>query len=275
MTYQEEERTRLKRQSSKRAIALAMEGRWQEAIAANQSLLESFPNDADAYNRLGRAYLELGEYARAKEAYEKAVGLDPYNTIAQKNLDRLSHVGETVASARGGLNKVEPHNFIEEVGKAGVVNLYHLAPWEVLATTVAGSKANLQADGPNLIVSNSRGEYLGQVEPKYGQRLVKLIEGGNEYSAAVVSSRAEAVTIIIREEYQHPSQAGRISFPPKGAEGSRSYGGDRIIRREIEHEETLPGETSYTIIGGELSSEEAELLSEESPDDEDESEDEE
>lgn len=275
MTYQEEERARIKRQSGKRAIALAMEGRWQEAVAANKNLLESFPSDVDACNRLGRAYMELGEYLQAREAYERAIGLDPYNTIAQKNLDRLAHLGETVAGTGGGFNKVEPQHFIKEVGKAGVVNLYCLAPQEVLARIVAGSKANLLVDGSNLIIKSQHGDYLGQAPPKYGQRLIKLIEGGNEYSVAVVSSKVDAITVIIREEYQHPSQAGRLSFPPKGAESFRPYDGDRIIRREIEHEEALPGESSYTIIGGELSGEEVELLEEETDDVDDENEDEE
>jgi len=267
MSYQEEERTRLRRQSGKQAIALAMQGQWREAVAANKSLLESFPNDVDAYNRLGRAYMELGEYSLAREAYERAIEFDPYNIIAGKNLDRLSHLGETVVSSEGGSQKVEPQQFIEEVGKAGVVNLYHLAPPEILATTVAGDQANLRIEGSSLIVENSRGEYLGQVEPKHGQRLIRLMEGGNKYTATIISSAKEAVTVIIREVYQDPSQAGRFSFPPKGTESFRSYVGDRIIRRELEYEEALPGEPTYTIIGGE----EPELLTEESPDIDDES----
>ena len=271
MSYQEEERTRLRRKSSKQAIDLAMQGRWREAVAANKSLIESFANDVDAYNRLGRAYMELGEYSLAREAYERATALDPYNTIAQKNLNRLSHIGETEVRSVGGFHKVEPQQFIEEVGKAGVVNLYRLAPPQILARTVAGGKVNLNIEGPSLIVENSRGEYLGQVEPKHGQRLTKLIEGGNEYTSTVVSSAEDAVTVMIREVYQHPSQAGRLSFPPKGTESFRPYVGDRIIRRELEYEETLPVKPSYTIIGGE----ETELLSEESPDIDDEIEDDE
>jgi len=267
MSYQEEERTRLRRQSSKQAIALAMQGRWREAVAANKSLLESFPNDADAYNRLGRAYMELGEYSLAREAYERAIEFDPYNIIAGKNLDRLSHLGETVVGSEGGSQKVEPQQFIEEVGKAGVVNLYQLAPPEILATTVAGDQANLRIEGSSLIVENSRGEYLGQVEPKHEQRLIRLMEGRNKYTATIISSAKEAVTVIIREVYQDPSQAGRLSFPPKGTESLRSHVGDRIIRRELEYEEALPGEPTYTIIGGE----ELELLTEESPDIDDES----
>ena len=266
MSYQEEERTRLRRHSSKQAIDLVMQGRWREAVAVNKSLVESFPNDVDAHNRLGRAYMELGEYSLARASYQRTISLDPYNTIAQKNLNRLSHLGETVVSSVGGFHKVEPQQFIEEVGKAGVVNLYRLAPPQILAKTVAGGRVNLKIDGPNLIAENSHGEYLGQVEPKHGQRLIKLIEGGNQYTATIISSMEEAATIMVREVYQHPSQAGRLSFPPKGAESFRSYFGDRIIRRELEHEEALPAKPGYTIIGGE----ELELLSEDSPDNEDE-----
>ncbi len=263
VSYQEEERTRLKRQSSKQAIDLAMEGRWREAVAANKSLLESFPNDIDAYNRLGRAYMELGEYSEAKEAYQKTIELDPYNTIAQKNLNRLSHLKEAVVNSEGDFHKVEPQQFIEEVGKAGVVRLYRLAPPEILARTVAGGRVNLKIEGPNLIAENNRGEYLGQVEPKHGQRLIRLMEGGNKYTASIISSTEEGVTIIVREVYQDPSQAGRFSFPPKGTEGFRPYAGDRIIRRELEYEQALPGEAMYTIIGGDET--ETELLSEEPP----------
>ena len=267
MSYQEEERTRLKRQHSKQAIALAMKGRWREAVAANKSLLESFPNDVDTYNRLGRAYMELGEYYMSRESYEKALELDPYNTIAQKNLERLAHLGETVAGLGNSFHTVEPQQFIQEVGKAGVVNLWNLAPPEILAKTVAGDKVNLKIKGPSLIAENSHGEYLGQVEPKYGQRLVKLMEGGNRYTATILSSTPEAVSVITREAYQDPSQVGRLSFPPKGSESFRPYIDDRLIRREIEYEEALAVEPTYTIIGGD---EEEELFTEESPDVDDE-----
>jgi len=266
MSYQEEERTRLRRQSSKQAIALAMQGRWPEAIAANKSLLESFPNDAEAYNRLGRAYMALGEYSQARAAYEQAIALNPYNTIAQKNLDRLSHLGVAADSSAGGFHEVEPQHFIEEVGRAGVVNLVGLAPPGILAKTVAGTLVHLRIDGPSLIMENGRGEYLGQVEPKYGQRLIKLMEGGNKYTAAIISSTADAVAVIIREEYQDPFQAGRLSFLPRGSDSFRPYVGDRIIRRELEYEEALPGEPVYTIVGGDISEEEKALLSEESTD---------
>ena len=250
MTYQEEEQSRLRRQSSKHAIALAMQGQWREAIAVNKSLIEMFPNDVDAYNRLGRAYMELGEYAQAEAAYSSAVHIDPYNTIASKNLQRLSHLKETADSSEIDFQKLEPQHFIEEVGKAGVVQLYRLAPPEVLARNVAGDRVNLKIEGSILIAETCRGQYLGQVDPRHGQRLIRLMEGGNRYSAAIVNSSDTMLTIIIREVYQDPGQAGRLSFPSKGLVSIRSNVSDRVIRRELEYEESLLGEPGYTVIGG-------------------------
>ncbi len=242
MAYQEEEQVRLRRQRSKQAIALAMQGRWREAVAANQDLIASFPGDVDAYNRLGRAYIELGEYAPAKEAYERAIELDPYNIIAQKNLQRLSYLGEGAGSAADS-DQVEPQHFIEETGKTGVVNLSRLAPLSVLAKIGAGDRVYLKIDGSGLNVENGRGEYVGQVEPKHGQRLIKLMGGGNRYSAAIVSASEERVMVIIREIYQDPSQLGQLSFPPKGMESLRLYLSDKMLRRELEHIETLADES--------------------------------
>jgi len=261
MSYQEEEQARLKRQRSKQAIALAMQGRWREAAAANKRIIASFPNDVDAYNRLGRAYMELGEYSQAREAYSQTIKLDPYNAIAQKNLRRLSHLGEVVVGSEADSRKVAPQHFIEEVGKTGVVNLCRLAPPGVLAKMVAGDRVYLKIDGTSLIVENSRGEHLGQVEPRHGQRLIKLMEGGNKYSAAIISSVEDKMTVIIKEVYQHPSQAGQLSFPSRVVEEVRPYVGDRLFKRQLEYEEELVEEPDYTII----SREESGLLSEEFP----------
>ena len=136
MTYQDSDQTKQRRQSSKHAVALAMEGRWKEAVEVNKNLIENSPNDVDSYNRLGRAYMELGEYAQAREAYEKALELDSYNTIAKRNLQRLSLLGESGTTGEASYQRVDPQSFIEEVGKAGVVSLVRLAQPPVLAKTV-------------------------------------------------------------------------------------------------------------------------------------------
>ncbi|MCK4787380.1 MAG: tetratricopeptide repeat protein, partial [Desulfobacteraceae bacterium] len=78
-----------KQQLIKTAIDFAKEGRWQEAITVNQQILQLIPQDVDAHNRLGKAYVELGEYVHAKEAYKKSLELDPANNIAKRNLRKI------------------------------------------------------------------------------------------------------------------------------------------------------------------------------------------
>ena len=129
---------------------------------------------------------------------------------------------------------------------------------ECRSRLVAGDKVRLKVDGSVLVVESGRGEYLGKVEPKYGLRLMRLMNGGNQYSASVVKSTAEGMTVIIRETYQHPSQVGKLSFPPKGMEEFRSYGSDRLLK--VEAEEGEEEDSGYTIIGGA----EIEVLPEES-----------
>jgi hypothetical protein len=262
MTYQEERLVRLKRQRSKYAIDLAMQGLWREAVNANKIILEDFPRDVEAFNRLGRAYTELGEYAQAKKAYRQAAETDPYNVIARKNLQRLSHLGEEVSGAEGETRKVEPQQFIEEIGKAGVVHLVHLAPTEVRARMVAGDEVFLKIDSVGLSVANGRDEYLGLVEPRHAPRLIKLMEGGNRYSAAVVSSREDRMTVIIREVYQDPGQVGRLSFPSRGVDENRPHVDERVFKLESDFEEGAVEEAGYTIIGGD----EIEVVPEESAD---------
>jgi tetratricopeptide (TPR) repeat protein len=262
MTPNGEKSARFKEQRSKEAIDLAMQARWQEAVDVNKEIIGSFPEDVDSYNRLGRAYMELGEYAQAKEAYSQSVRLAPYNAIANRNLRRLEDLRES-EKTEIETDKVEPHQFIEEIGKAGVVMLTDLAPKEKRASVVAGDKAVLKVDGSYLVLENSRGEYLGRVEPKHALRLVRLMLGGNQYSAVVVRSNADGMTVMVRETFQHPNHAGKLSFPPKGMEEFRPYASDRLLRLEAEDED----ESGYTIIGGD----EVEVLPEEAEEEEDDS----
>jgi len=255
MQPEEEKLIRLKQKQSAQAISLAMEGRWREAIDLNREIVNNFPGDVETWNRLGRAHLELGEYARAREAYNRTLELDPYNSIARKNIQRLSYLKETAVNKTAEARRVDPQHFIEDIGKAGVVSLFDLAPKEVLARTVAGETVKLKMNGASLTVENDQGEYLGKVEPRHNQRLAKLMEGGNRYSAAVVSSKEDAMTVMVREVYQDPSLVGRLSFPPRGLEEFRPYVSDRVMKLEDDEAK----ESGYTIIGGE----ETEVLSEE------------
>lgn len=264
MTREEERLVRYKQQRSKEAIDLAMQGRWQEAVDVNQEIISNFPRDVDAYNRLGRAYMELGQYTKSTDAYSRAVEIDPYNAIANRNLQRIADMDQS-ESEEVDTDQVAPHHFIEEIGKSGTVVLYDLGPKEKRAKMVAGDNVVLKVDGNSLLVENKRGEYMGRVEPKTAQRLARLILGGNQYTATIVRAKADLMSIIIRETYQDPSQAGKLSFPPKGVDEFRAYAADGVLRTDADYEEDNEDESGYTIIGGD----EIEVLSEDSGDSDD------
>ena len=80
---------RSKRQLVASAVAAAVEGRWSDALTANDSLLARFPNDAEALNRKGRALIELRQLNAARDAYSESLKSDPANMIARRNQQRL------------------------------------------------------------------------------------------------------------------------------------------------------------------------------------------
>jgi tetratricopeptide (TPR) repeat protein len=266
----EEEKARLRRRLSKEAIDLALQGRWEDAEVANREIIEKFPSDVEACNRLGRALTELGDFDGAKEAYLKALELSPKNAIAKKNLARLTSLSESMATLKSSSRKVSTSKaqvrrvaldlFITEIGKAGVVNLHNVAPIDVLAKMGFGDQVYLKARKQHLIVTNESGEYLGEVEPRQGLRLIKLMRGGNKYDAAILSAEGDKVQVLIKEAYQHPRLVGRPSFPVKATEHLRTRIKDSLLRRGlITDENEIVSEPEYLEEEKELGPEEESL----------------
>ncbi|MGB5925475.1 MAG: tetratricopeptide repeat protein [Dehalococcoidia bacterium] len=258
-SYQQEkeEKARLRQRLSKESIDLALQGKWEEAEAINRDIIEKFPSDVEAYNRLGRALTELGHFDGAKEAYLKALQLAPENAIAKKNLTRLTELSESMATLKRSRQKTSTSKaqarrvaldlFITEVGKAGVVNLHSVAPVEVLAKMGFGDQVHLKAKKQRLIVTSEDGEYLGEVEPRQGLRLIKLMRGGNRFDAAILNVEEDKVQVIIKEIYQHPSQVGHPSFPVKATEHLRTHIKESLLRRGIitDEGELIPEPESF------------------------------
>jgi hypothetical protein len=236
-----EEKTKLKKYWSEQAITLALQGKWSDAVTANQNILTLFPSDSEAYNRLGKAYTELGKYAEAKDSYAHALQSDPGNSIAEKNLQRLTrlaaaqpaHVAEP---AHVSAEYLSPHLFIEEMGKTVTTTLINPASISVLAKQSAGDPVRLRIENRSVAVDNVRGERLGDVETKLAQRLISFMNAGNRYAAAI-SGLDTFVKIMIRETYQHPSQVGRVSFPVKSGDTFRSYIKDTVLKYDLDDDD--------------------------------------
>jgi hypothetical protein len=227
-----EDAARLKRQGSEQAIQLALESKWEEAAALNRTILATHPSDVEAWNRLGKSLLELGRLREARDAYGNSVQLDPVNTIAKRNLERLSTLvdsGDADDFQRPGVvAKASQDLFIEEIGKTGVTVLRDVAK-ETVARLTAGDEVYLKPGEELISVEDATGEAIGALEPKLALRLLRMIDGGNKYAAGVKSLGGSDVELIIKEIYRDPSQT-RLSFPATGGEGVRAYTRESLVR---------------------------------------------
>ncbi|HVC81101.1 MAG TPA: tetratricopeptide repeat protein [Chloroflexota bacterium] len=240
---QVEERQRQRRQLVERAIELAMRNAWEEAADTNRRLVLQFDADVEAWNRLGKAYSELGRIQDARGAYAKALDIEPTNIIAQRNANRLSLIRSSVTTvSRDHHDSVDARFFIEETGKTVARSIFTSVPAEILANISAGARLTLTPRGDLLFVSTASGQELGALDGKLSGRLIELLAGGNQYAAAVVRIEGRYVRVMIRETYQSPQLTGRVSFPPETSSGFKAYIKDTLVRYERgldDDEETL------------------------------------
>ncbi|MBF6589475.1 MAG: tetratricopeptide repeat protein [Ktedonobacterales bacterium] len=247
-TYQPEERARQHRLLTEQAISQALTSHWEDAATTNRRLLELFPRDLTSFNRLGKALSELGQYEEAKRAYTDALGVDPENNIARKNLARLGQINSADGTPRTTAERIDPRLFIEETGKTGFTKLVDLAPKAVLTRLSAGEQVYLQRERTLLYVANAAGVRIGRVEPRLASRLIKFMTGGNQYAAGIAEVSSTEIRLIIRETFQDPSQFGKVSFPTQAGAGEivRGYIKDTMVRREEGDDDELDEDGEFS-----------------------------
>jgi len=223
------ERLRVRKQVAEESVRLAVAGRWHEAVTLNRELLEQIGGDVETFNRLGKALSELGQVGEARSAYQEALRLQPGNSIAVRNLNKLAQMEESATVTPQA--ELRTSTFIEDSGTASTVTLQAVDSRR-LGPLDANDSLELEVKG-NAVNVLSGGHYVGMVEPKIGMRLSRLIAGGNEYSATVVST-VDPVRVMLQETLQHPSQKGKVSFPQsKDSSGVRAYVRKGLMRDEV------------------------------------------
>jgi len=235
MIYQNEDRARIRRVKAEQAGNLAMQSRWSEAADLNRQIIDGYPKDVEAHNRLGKALMELGNFDEARQMYNHTLRLDPTNTIAQKTLLRLDKLmTEALADLPSG--PVDPSLFIEETGRTTTTSLVQPASPDVLAKMNPGDPVTLLVQDNVVLATNAADDVLGRIEPKLRQRLVRLIGMGNEYAAFVTAVEEHTLPVIIRETHRDPAMGSRPSFPTTG-DVFRGYVRDSLLRYELDDED--------------------------------------
>lgn len=223
-----------RRQLAEDARRAALDGNWEDAVALNEQIITQSDRDTIAYNRLGRAYIALGQLNEAKDAYTRALHSDPANLIARRNLQRLEIMRvpggkfTTDVTRPGAVPRTSV--FLEEVGRTWVDELVNPGETLTLADISPGEQLVLSDEDDRLIVRRANGDLLGEIEPKTGRRVLDLMRQGNRYEIYALGLAGQTLRIILREVHRDPSLATTVSFPRQIT--SRAYLRDRDLLRQ-------------------------------------------
>jgi tetratricopeptide (TPR) repeat protein len=200
----------------KQAIDAALKNQWAEALKLNQQIIAEEPENVECLNRLAKAYFELGDLNQSQKLYKQVMQLDPYNSIAQKNLKKISSCKD---APQNGMNRngaatpiISPSFFLSEPGLTKSVNLLKVAePQKILAMS-AGMMLNLVPKSRGISITDIHNNYVGVLPDDLSFHLMKLIDGGNKYQAYIQSIKVNSVTILIREVFRSKKFKNQASF---------------------------------------------------------------
>ena len=82
-------------------IQVAQRGLWREAIYRWERATQIDPTYAAAFNNLAVAYEQEGQLDKARGAYEKALELEPNNTLIKQNFDLFKEINDRVTKKDG------------------------------------------------------------------------------------------------------------------------------------------------------------------------------
>ena len=75
-------------------ITVAQRGLWREAIYRWERAVEIDPTYSAAFNDLAVAYEHEGQLEKARDAYKKALALDPHNAQIQQNYELFKDIND-------------------------------------------------------------------------------------------------------------------------------------------------------------------------------------
>src|ERR1044071_4855900 len=81
-------------------ITVAQRGLWREAIYRWEKAVELDPPYAAAYNDLAVAYEHEGQLDKARQAYDKALALEPNNSQIRQNYELFKEINDRAGASK-------------------------------------------------------------------------------------------------------------------------------------------------------------------------------
>ncbi len=204
-------------QQTTNAVAAALRNDWDTAVKLNNTILKECPNDLDCLNRLGKAYLELGDNKKAALFFKKVLKISRFDPIATKNLARAIQTPPKKASKNShSAGNSTPVAFLEEPGKTKIICLVNVAPANVLLSLNYADKIIITTKRHTVMATDQDGRYLGAFPDDLGHRLLVLTKGGNEYEGFIKGVTKNSVTVFVRESVRAKKFHDTPSFAANG-----------------------------------------------------------
>lgn len=192
----------------KSAIKEASNQNWERAKQINLAILNQQKNNIETLNRLGIAYIKLGQKQNAIKCFTHVIKISPNNIISQKNLQKLHLAGDKKIS-----NTIDKKYLVNDSSKS--INLKF-----ELNKKISSLDKEIGA-GDSLIIKQKEDSIsiykdkilLNVIKHTIAKRISKLIKLGNKYSCTVIGSNEKYIRVNIKEIFKSESTTNIISFP--------------------------------------------------------------
>lgn len=254
----------------RQAIDSAIRSDWETAISINKKILEDDPNNLPALLRLGFAYFRMSNLLNAKKTYNKALRIQPTNSVARENLEKIQILSlrKTKKNSKTIRSHFDPNLFLEISGKTRTFNLINLGQKNILAQLSIGEEVFLRSKKRRVEVRTKDKEYIGSLPDDISRRLSFFMKAKSEYSCFIKEVSLNRVTVFIREEKKSKKVSRYISFPQNISLNPSHLRYDE----DTEEENELLEEVDIEKLAEKLANEEKEYLPYKSTDDEEEEE---
>ncbi len=184
-----------------RAVEVAIQGNYQEAIRINTEILEHNPQDVDSLMQLAHAYWQIGDLHKAKDYYKRTLEIEPNNNLARKRLALLNSVTKKhpgpLERKKGRIVPIT--DLIEEPGKTKIVRLGNIGKPEHISLLSIGEEVFLNIRKRKIEIRDTGGNFIGYLPDDISKRLTEFINHGGKYEAFVFSIDKNEIKVFVRE----------------------------------------------------------------------------
>ncbi|HLB51995.1 hypothetical protein A3F07_03425 [candidate division WWE3 bacterium RIFCSPHIGHO2_12_FULL_38_15] len=182
---------------TKKAIDAALNSKWKEAVSLNLQILTRDPSSTDAKIRLGRAYIQTGEFNKAKRIFKEVLESDPINPVALKNYSLASQK----KSEKNHITLADPKSLLKEPGTTAETTVEITAKRITASDFSPGEPLLLKIDKKTISIIKTKREEkiaIGTLNKDFVIKLNGAKQKGAEANANFVNGTGKNIKILIK-----------------------------------------------------------------------------